>query len=242
LHSWREPEYVIVQAYGNNAHAWREISMRKCHFCHGDIDDAAILCPHCGKNTIAGRVATPSEPATAPTTRTCPFCAEDIQHAAIVCKHCGRDLPAAVAKGLPSTPQTRSTPRSTVVGIIVAVVLVGGAIALFLIVGTTTHTAPEPTTPSLQVSGSRNFEGVLLTSEESQPLTNCAIAVRNHDSQWDTTVDFSWKPSQTIKVPWRAFTQNGHEMPAYLGLAGAVVTVECSLPGESQRHFVGLRR
>jgi hypothetical protein len=29
--------------------------MRKCHHCHGDIGDAAIVCPHCRRETIPGR-------------------------------------------------------------------------------------------------------------------------------------------------------------------------------------------
>src|SRR5438477_8243465 len=77
--------------------------MRKCHFCHGEIGDAAILCPHCRKDTIADRTTLPSEPTTT-TTKTCPFCAEEIQAAAIVCKHCGRDL-------TPAAPLPRPKPR-----------------------------------------------------------------------------------------------------------------------------------
>jgi hypothetical protein len=73
--------------------------MRKCHFCHGDVGDAAILCPHCRKNAIAGRASTPlpmdapAAVAVASTTKACPFCAAEIRDGAIVCIHCRQRLP-----------------------------------------------------------------------------------------------------------------------------------------------------
>lgn len=37
--------------------------MRKCHFCHEDIQDASRVCEHCGKDLIPGRLQTvPSGP------------------------------------------------------------------------------------------------------------------------------------------------------------------------------------
>jgi hypothetical protein len=38
--------------------------MRKCRFCHDDIEDAATVCPHCGRDLIPGRrTVYPTEPA-----------------------------------------------------------------------------------------------------------------------------------------------------------------------------------
>jgi hypothetical protein len=38
--------------------------MRKCRFCHGDIDDAARVCVHCGRDLFGGHtiVATDAPP------------------------------------------------------------------------------------------------------------------------------------------------------------------------------------
>lgn len=75
--------------------------MRKCRVCLHEIEDAALICEHCGEDLIHGRrpiiVAPsipkePTPPSVVAATKTCPFCAELIQSAAIVCKHCGRDL------------------------------------------------------------------------------------------------------------------------------------------------------
>jgi hypothetical protein len=43
--------------------------MRKCRFCHDEIEDAATVCPHCGKDLIPGRrTVYPPEPAPIPET------------------------------------------------------------------------------------------------------------------------------------------------------------------------------
>jgi hypothetical protein len=34
--------------------------MRKCPFCHGDIGDAAIVCPHCRRATLPGPSSEPA--------------------------------------------------------------------------------------------------------------------------------------------------------------------------------------
>jgi hypothetical protein len=35
--------------------------MRKCHFCHEDIEDAARVCVHCGRDLIPGHTSAPIE-------------------------------------------------------------------------------------------------------------------------------------------------------------------------------------
>src|ERR1700724_520553 len=78
--------------------------MRKCHFCQGNIGDAAIVCPHCRKDTIAGHTTAPLqieiEAAPVPTV--------SIRAAAPVprrttdryCQHCGAiGMPVTRVKG-----------------------------------------------------------------------------------------------------------------------------------------------
>jgi hypothetical protein len=96
--------------------------MRKCHFCHEAIPDAAVVCAHCGRDLIPGRhtsppMVTPPTSAPPPTLKMCPFCAEEIQAAAIKCKHCGSllDQPAASAAPArrPTTASEGSYPGET---------------------------------------------------------------------------------------------------------------------------------
>jgi hypothetical protein len=108
--------------------------MRKCHFCHGDIGDAAIVCQHCRKDTIAGRTRAPL---VAPSTKTCPFCAEEIQTAASVCKHCGRDLAPVVAREVKSSHAGRNV-----------LVVLGVACLVVLFIAIMSQSSPEPTAPS----------------------------------------------------------------------------------------------
>jgi hypothetical protein len=115
--------------------------MRKCRFCQEDIDDAAVVCPHCGKGLIPGRVTPPSEASTmvteesTPGTKKCPHCAEEVQAAAVVCKHCNRNIPAA-------TPRT-SGAKVTLIGCLAIVGLIVVAFVVLIVIGSTLPSSPS---------------------------------------------------------------------------------------------------
>jgi predicted amidophosphoribosyltransferase len=111
--------------------------MRKCRFCHEDIEDAATVCQHCGRDLIPGRhtppaMVMPTSSALPLTVRTCPFCAEEIQDAAIKCKHCGSSLTEAHADSAarPARPKYRDESAFGIFAIVVYIMFAVGMLAV----------------------------------------------------------------------------------------------------------------
>jgi hypothetical protein len=167
--------------------------MRKCRFCHEDIEDAATVCAHCSRDLIPGRhtapaaVVTPTTSAPPPTVKTCPFCAEEIQDAAIVCKHCGRDLMAGRATPPPYIKTSHATGTHLLV-ILGALAVV--ALSLWMMgVGESANSPPAPLDASVRFSGTQ----FVITNDSAEALTSivCLLngdyeykldAIKAHDS------------------------------------------------------------
>ena len=123
-------------------------AMRECRFCRKDIEDAATICPHCGRDLIPGRqtasaMGTPTTSTLPPTVKTCPFCAEEIQAAAIVCKHCHKDLAPVVTAAPVAAAPAKKTGCLTWIVVFVGLILIGLLRSLM---------TPTPSTPSTPIT------------------------------------------------------------------------------------------
>jgi hypothetical protein len=191
--------------------------MRKCRFCAKEIQDAARVCEHCGRELFPGRTPAPIEAApaivvpppavVAPlTTKTCPFCAEEIQAAAIVCKHCGRDLLAS-----PATPAIPvATPPRPTSGLAQIVAVVVGVVFLIILVNAVGSTnGSSASSKTLNVTVRHGMGAVEITNAGSgEAVGQDLIVYLNGDPP------FTYKATatvpllgQSVRMPLYTFTQ-----------------------------------
>ena len=157
--------------------------------------------------------------------KACPYCAEEIQDAAVVCRFCGRELVAKASIDAPATGGV-SLNRRGIINLAVGTVIFGGMaiVLLFAIIGD-----GGTKRQILDVSGAKGSLGLTLTNRESDPVTDCTIAVleRGRPDEWYASVP-RLGPMESASVPWGRFVAtSGHQMPSYIGTSAKYFTVKC---------------
>jgi hypothetical protein len=95
--------------------------------------------------------------------------------------------------------------------------------------------------PLLKVSAAKGPLGVQLTIREDASVHDCTVTLLDQGSAtWVADVKGPFVRSETVRVAWSQFKDNGQPMPSSIGVARKNLIVDCQIDGIPNRRSAGL--
>lgn len=197
--------------------------MKTCPFCAEDIQDAAILCKHCGKTVPPARPLVPPAP---------PLQRDNLL---------GLGTPSA-AEAADDEPWSPAAPEDRTHGKYWL-----GLLGILAVIGVWAACPRAPAPPAaeevlLRVSAGRSPLAVSLTNQEDAPLRACLLRVIDAaGTTWSVRLSQDIAPRETLSVLWSDFHAAGQPMPGYIGRERGVL-VACDVGPGGPRRTAGIGR